>query len=444
MRDLLIISIVLAGSIAALRQPWIGVLLWTWLSIMNPHRYSWGIAYDAPLAAIAAVSTFIGLLAYKNKESPFISSSVVWFAIFCCWVTISWLAGLATEGDYWQWNKVMKINLMIFVALAVIRSKAQIMLLTWVAVGSLAILGIKGGIFTIINGGNYRVWGPPGSFIEDNNEFALALVMTIPLLRFLQLQAHQRWLKSALVAAMVLCAASALGSQSRGALIAIVAMAVFFWLKGKNKLPIGLLLVIVGVILITFMPDQWTQRMNTINTYEEDRSALGRISAWWTAWNLAWHYPAGVGFNVARADLFALYSPYPDMVHAAHSIYFQVLGNHGFIGLFIFLAIWITTWRNASWLLAQAPKYPEAKWCVDIANMMQVTLVAYAVGGAFLSLAYFDLPYNVMTIVAVTRLWVQRQAWRSEPETVPKWLIYIGGSLIKTLGKKNPVKVGAT
>ncbi|MGS0757706.1 putative O-glycosylation ligase, exosortase A system-associated, partial [Roseateles sp. GG27B] len=154
MRDLIIISIVLAGSIAALRRPWIGVLLWTWLSIMNPHRYSWGIAYDAPLAALAAVTTLLGLIGSKEKESPFIGSPVIWFMLFSVWVTLSWLNGLEPENDYWQWNKVMKINLMIFVALAVIRSKMQIILLTWVAVGSLALLGIKGGVFTIMHGGN--------------------------------------------------------------------------------------------------------------------------------------------------------------------------------------------------------------------------------------------------------------------------------------------------
>jgi putative inorganic carbon (HCO3(-)) transporter len=185
------------------------------------------------------------------------------------------------------------------------------------------------------------------------------------------------------------------------------------------------------------MPAEWTQRMSTIDNYQEDRSAMGRISAWWTAWNLAWHYPAGVGFNVARADLFALYSPYPDYVHAAHSIYFQILGNHGFVGLFLFLAIWISTWKNAAWILKEAPKNPESIWCVNLANMMQVSLVAYAVGGAFLSLAYFDLPYNIMAIVVITRLWIQRKAWLQEPEKPPpKWAVLLGIGLPSMAAKR--------
>jgi hydrogenase/urease accessory protein HupE len=40
--------------------------------------------------------------------------------------------------------------------------------------------------------------------------------------------------------------------------------------------------------------------------------------------------------------------------------------------------------------------------------MMQVALVAYAVGGAFLSLSYFDLPYYIAIAVAATRVVVGR------------------------------------
>jgi energy-converting hydrogenase Eha subunit A len=71
MRDVLILFLVLAGSIAALRRPWIGVMVWTWLSIMNPHRYTWGWSYVAPVAAIAAGSTLIGTLMTKDLASPF-------------------------------------------------------------------------------------------------------------------------------------------------------------------------------------------------------------------------------------------------------------------------------------------------------------------------------------------------------------------------------------
>ena len=426
MRDLLVVAIVLAGCVAALRRPWIGVMLWTWLSIMNPHRYTYGFAYSAPLAAMAVGCTVLGLLITKERGSPFKGSPVVWFGVFMLWITLSWLVGLDVNGDYEQWKKVMKIDIMLIVALMLLHSKRHIMALMCVCVGSLALLGSKGGVYSLLGGGGGRVWGPPGSFIEDNNAFAVALVMVIPLLRFLQLQLQVRWGRLSLTGVMVLCGVAALGSQSRGALLAISAMALTLWVRGKNKLRIGLLLVVVAVPLIAFMPAEWTARMRTMQTYEEDASAMGRISAWRTAWNIALYYPTGIGFNMATRDLSARFSPNPDIVLVAHSIYFQPMGNHGFIGLAFFICIWISTWRSAGWLRKHKSLVPEAKWCAELGAMSQVALAGYLVGGAFLNLAYFDLPYNIMAMVVLTRLWVEKQSWKTEPAASPKWIAWLG------------------
>lgn len=408
MRDLLIVGLVLLGSVMALRRPWIGALVWAWLSLMNPHRFAFGIAYDAPLAAIAAASTLVGLIGTTDRQSPFAAKPAKVLVIFMLLMTVSWLNGLDPGGDYEQWKKVMKIDVMTLVTLALIVSRTQILWLTWVVAMSLAALGVKGGIFTVLNGGNYRVWGPPGTFIEDNNEFALALVMTIPLLRFLQQQVTTRWLKLGMGAVMVLCAAAALGSYSRGGFLAITAMGLVLWWRGNKRFMNGVIIAVAAVLLLAFMPDQWGTRMASIESYEEDRSALGRISAWWTAFNLAKVYPLGIGFELARPELFARFSPYPDMVHAAHSIYFLVLGNHGFFGLFLFLFLFVITWRQAGEIRRLSKDKPEWLWCGQLASMCQVSLAGYAVGGAFLSLAYFDLPYYVMLIVAATLMWMRR------------------------------------
>lgn len=440
MRDLLVVSIVLLGAMVAIRRPWIGIMLWVWLSIMNPHRFTWGFAYDAPLAALTAACTLLGLLLTKDRESPFKGAAPVWLFIFFLWITVSWLFGLDPSSDYPQWDKVMKIYLMIFVGLAVLHSKQHIIALAWVTSGSLALLGIKGGLFTVATGGNYRVWGPPESFIQDNNEFALSLVMTIPLLRFLQLQLSSKWGRRAMTISMLLCAAAAVGSHSRGALLAIIAMAVVLWWRGKSRILGGVVIFGAALALLAFMPESWTARMSSIDNYAEDRSALGRISAWWNAWGIAKEYISGVGFNAARPELFARYSPYPDYIHAAHSIYFQVMGNHGFIGLFFFLMVFISTYWAAGRLRVAAKGHPEAQWCDALGAMCQVSLVGYAVGGALLSLSYFDLPYNVMMLVVLARVWVARKAWLTEPAYPPGWRTIPGLATLSS-DKVSPVPV---
>lgn len=421
MRDFIVVTLALLGAAVALRRPWIGVLVWTWLSIMNPHRFAYGWSYDAPLGAVAACTTLLGLLISQERESPFKGAPVVFLVLFMAWITLSWLFGLDPKGDYEQWLKVMKIDLMILVALALIHTKRQIIALVSVAAGSLALLGTKGGLFTIMTGGAYRVWGPPESFIEDNNEFALALVMTIPLLRFLQTQIRGRWARQGMTLVMLLCAVSAVGSYSRGAVLALVAMSLLLWWRGKSRFLVGVTLVAVAAALVAFMPDIWSARMSTITEYEQDRSALGRISAWWNAWNLAFHYPFGAGFDPAQPELFARFSPYPDFVHAAHSIYFQVLGNHGFVGLLIFVTMWCATWFSAGRLRKHSPVTGESAWTVELAAMCQVSLVGYAVGGALLSLSYFDLPYDILAVIVLARKWVDRKTWEGKgvPDVAP-------------------------
>lgn len=423
MRDLIIIGMVVLAAFAALRSPWIGVMSWTWVSLMNPHRYAYGFAVDAPVAMIAAASTLVGILITRDRrDNPFKGAPAVWLAVLMVWMTISWRAGLDPAGDYPQWDKVMKIDFMVLVALVVLHSKKHIFALAWVCALSLAVLGAKGGLFTIATGGNYRVWGPVASFVEDNNHFATALVMTIPLLRFLQMQLESKWGRRLMLAMMLLVAASAVGSHSRGALLAIAAMGVFLWLKGRNRV-IGMFVIGAAAVgLVAFMPEHWVTRMESIGTYQEDASAMGRISAWWVAWRAALDYPFGVGFNAARPELFAAYSPYPELgVFVAHSIYFQMLGHHGFIGLILWLGIWVSTFILCSRIRRDCANVPQAQWCRDLAAMCQVSLIGYAVGGAFLQLGYFDLPYNVMALAVLTHAWVKERAWQKEPSEERGW-----------------------
>ena len=435
MRDILIIAIFIPLAVMALKRPWIGIMLWTWLSLMNPHRLAWGFAYDAPLAAIAAVVTLLGLLATKERQSPFKGAPVGIFAAFSVWVTLSWLMGIDTSGDYLQWIKVMKIYFMTFIALALLFSKHHIMAFAWVTAASLAILGAKGGVFTILHGGGFRVWGPPGSFIEDNNEFALALIMTIPLLHFLQLEASNKWVKHGLSATMLLCAASALGSHSRGGVLAIAAMGGMFWWRSPRKGPMTVMIAIVLLGLLPMMPEEWWGRMESIGEYEQDESAQGRLYAWRVAWAVATNHLFGSGMSYQHPIIFSMYGNGGGPI-AAHSIYFQILGNHGFIGFLLYILLWIFTYREAGWLRKNASLIPEAKWAGNLGNMVQVGLVGYAVGGTFLSLAYFDLPYNMMVLVIVARKWVETSEWKRDQPV--SFLEYAGLRKQKTPSTVNP------
>ena len=409
MRDLAL-TLFLFGSVPfILWRPTIGVFLWVWVSVMNPHRLAWDYAYDLRFAQVIAIATLVGMvLSRQPKRMPVTPVTVVLF-LLVLWMNVTTLFAIDTAAALPMWERVMKIQLMVFVALYLLHSKQHVQALMWILAGSVAFFAIKGGLFTYRVGGEYRVYGPPGSFIEDNNALALATVMTIPLLRYLQLQATDRWLRWGLLAGMVLCGLSVLGSQSRGALLAVTAMLAFLWLKTRNKLTTGLVLVLLVPIMIGFMPEKWEDRMRSIQNYEQDDSAMGRINAWMMAFNLAKDRPlVGGGFEVDNSDVFARYAPDPTDVHSAHSIYLQMLGEHGYVGLILFLLLWLLVWRDAAWIIRRTQNREDLRWASDLARMIQVSLAGYAVGGAFLNLAYYDVPYDLLVALVLTRLVVAK------------------------------------
>lgn len=163
-------------------------------------------------------------------------------------------------------------------------------------------------------------------------------------------------------------------------------------------------MIILVPMLISFMPDTWHERMGTIKTYEQDGSAMGRVNAWWMAYNLAKDKMLGGGFECFQYPTFIRYAPNPHDVHDAHSVYFEVLGEHGFIGLSLFLLLGAVTLLSAGKIIKQAKKSAETMWMSDLAAMLQVSLLGYAAAGSFLGLAYFDLYYHLIAIIVILKV----------------------------------------
>jgi putative inorganic carbon (HCO3(-)) transporter len=219
---------------------------------------------------------------------------------------------------------------------------------------------------------------------------------------------------------MLLTLAAIIGTYSRGALLALSAMGLVLWLRSSRKLPVAMAAVVCIVGVLSFMPQKWFDRMDTINTYEEDESASGRIDAWLFAINVANDRVLGGGFKVnTRDDLWPIYNPESPVVRAPHSIYFEVLGEHGYIGLFIFLCLGAASVLTCSRIPKLVRDRPDLKWAGDLGKMMQVSLVGYAAAGAFLNLSTFDLFYHVLAIIVLTRVIVGRELAAANAVSMP-------------------------
>ena len=367
---------------------------------MNPHKLCWGFAQTLPLAFVMAITLLLSLLLSKEPKR------IVWLPVnillilFILWMTITTVFAFEPSEAWPLWDRMWRIQLITFITMIVIKSRLEIYRLIWVIVISMGFYGIKGGIFTVLNGGSTRVWGPEGSFIGGNNEIGLALCMIVPIMRYLLLVESKIRIKQGLVISILLSLLSILGTQSRGALLGMLSMIIFLILKSRKRFVLLLLMIISIPIIIGFMPDSWHERMGTINHYQKDSSAMGRINAWGAAINIAMDNLTGGGYKGLPIPwVFQKYAENPTDIHDAHSIYFQVLAEHGFPGLILFISIAVAAWRLASSLMKATNNKPDLQWIYDLSSMIQVSFIGYWSAGAFLGLADFDLYYCLIAIL---------------------------------------------
>lgn len=403
MRDLILTLIVAAALPWMFRRPSIGVLFWIAFGLLNPHRFTWGFAYSLPFAQIIAITTALGIFFSSEPRGFKGGGATVTLLLFITWTLVTTSAALVPDRAQFMLERVLKIQFGTFLALLVMYKREHVHAMIWVIALSIGYFSVKGGLFTLATLGQYRVWGPPESFIAENNALALATVMTIPLWAYLYTQARWRWMRLAILVCAALSTVAVFGSHSRGALLAVVAMLGFLWLKSRRKVLVGAFMVVALALLVSFMPEQWTERMKSISDFREEESANARIETWTMLFNLALDRPLlGGGFEPYKRWIVEIYNPSFQGAYSAHSIYFQVLGEHGFPGLMLFLLFWLLVWQKCSAVVRLSRNRPGNTWALWLAQMIKVSVVGYLVGGAFLNLAYWDMPYYLFAAIAVT------------------------------------------
>lgn len=403
MRDIAFALIMLGLIPFVAMRPYIGLLVWSWLGYMNPHRLTYGFAYSFPWVMLIAVITLTSLAISKEHKRIPKSTVRVLLVLFLLWTGFTTFFAVMPDVAWQRWQDFAKTLVLVFATLMLVNTRERMHWLVWVIVVSLGFYGIKGGVFTIMRGGVSHVFGPPGSFIADNNDLAQALCMVLPLMRYLQLQTSEKLVKVGLALAMFLTGVAILGTYSRGGLVAFAVVSATLFLKGRRRITLAIALVAVGAIAYNFMPAQWMQRMDTIQHAGQVNTFQTRVQSWEFAANVALHRPlVGGGFNVYESNaMWSLYGPEGARPRAIHSVYFRVLGEQGFPGIVLFIALLVASWRYCAKVRRRTRKVPEEKWAFDLASMFQVSLLAYMTAGLATTSSYFDMSYQIMAMCAI-------------------------------------------
>ncbi len=427
MRDLLVVGIVLASLPLTLMRPWIGVLMWTWLSLMSPHRYCWGFAVTFPVAQAVALATLVGLLASQDRQPiPWrwqIKVLAALWLLFCVTTSVAFNRDSAVV----QLGEVSKVLMMTFVTLLLINDRRKYLYLVVVMALSIGLVAFKGGLFTVLTGGAYRVYGPPGTFIADNNDAALAFCMTLPFLYFLprllrtvELPRWWSWVGRAAPVLTLFTVIAVIGTYSRGGFITLAAVVVGVTWRSRYRVVVAATVAIAVVVGAGMVTSQWKARMGTIETAEEkDASFRGRLGAWEGARNVARARPlTGGGFHTFQGWVWDAYFPPEGQGHDVHSIYFEMLGEQGYIGLALFLLLLGGSFFEAGRLRARARRLGNVE-VETYAAIIQISLGAYALGGASLGKAYWDYFYDLIVLLVLLKHLFPLEELAEEGETEP-------------------------
>jgi len=428
MRDVLLFIFIAISIPISFFRPYFGILMWTWITFFNPHRYTWGFMYNFPVAAVIAVPTLAGCLFTSSLNKQFLKRETILLAILWIWFCITFLHAMQVplfqghiEDAKLEWIRVGKVLLITFTMILLVTSHQRLKSLVLVTSLSFGLLAIKGAIFGVRTGGESRVWGPPDSFIADNNAFGLAVNMSLPMLFFLARDEKRRPYRLLLYLAFACGILSVVLTYSRGGLLGLAAVILALTLKSRYKLVGAFLAATCFVGVITFAPPQWMSRMTGLAHGDVDMSGHQRLVSWGTSWNFAMDYPiTGGSFNaLPDVEIFQRYQnePLPGgfLSSGPHSIYFQTLEEQGFVGLGLYLILVGSCWASLLSLRRRAARSPSSKWVVPYTHMIEVSLFGFLVSGAFLGLANFDLFYQLVAMVIILKMLYRSDAPVTSP-----------------------------
>jgi probable O-glycosylation ligase (exosortase A-associated) len=427
MRDLPLVLGILAMLPMIVMRPHVGILAWCWTALLVPNFYVFGFATGIRFNLWIAIVTLLSWLMSKEPKHIPANTTTVLLGFLLVWGAIcSALTIAPSQATTWtEWEKLLKIVVLSLLITALITTETRIRALMYAVALSMGFHAVDESAKFIATAGGHKIWGPGSSIIGDNNHFALAIIMVIPILLYLYNQTRQPILRLVLAMSLFLQVVAVVGTGSRGGLIGVAALGAWILLTSRQKLRSLLIALLLGAVALSIAPERWYTRMGTIETANQDASFMGRVIAWKINTLVALDHPlTGGGFRASQelpvwlkyAERFSLLDfvptdrPDSSHAHAAHSIYFQVLGDMGFIGIGLYLSLLLTAWRNAKVVLVRTEDKPELKWAHDLARTFQYCLIPYAVSGAALNMAYFDLAYVIIASLAVLRAHVEKRA----------------------------------
>ena len=420
-RSLLLFSVYISFLGVGMIAPFVCSLGYVWVDALRPQEVSYSILTELPVSMIMAVAALGGYMILDRRSPPRTSAQLILTLLLGVWVTATTSWAEVPDAAWLKWDWAFKTIMFSAFMPFVFRSYVQIesFLMIWIFALGARILPV--GVKTFFSGGGYGhdlglVSG--NSLLAEGATLATVSLMCVPLLLYFARHGRiipRSWLSTVgYLGGVAVAIAAAVGTYERTALIGAAVMGGHLWWHTRRKLAFAVVAVAVLMSVGAITSQRWVDRMSTVRSFETEGSALGRILVWKWTLNYAMHHPLGGGFDTYRIDHVEFPpeteggQPRPATGIAFHSVYFEMLGEQGWVGLGLFVGLVAATLLSLRSVARATKNRPELAQCRDLSFALQGSLLTLLACGSFIGIAFQPMFYYLFASATSLREYVRR------------------------------------
>jgi probable O-glycosylation ligase (exosortase A-associated) len=418
--------------------------LWAWEYMIPDVAWSF---YVALAAMITTVIWRLGILLTPHRQTgprlPKLNAGHATMFLFAVWITVTYYTAYSQSVAAKFYDEYQKIFIMYFVAALVITSVRQLWTIYLIVTVTLCYIAWEINDMYFFQGGYMYVY-KQGYAGLDSNGAALMLSMGVPLALFAW-DGIRHWIRWAFLAFIPLIIHAVLTSYSRGAMLSLIVSAPIYFIRARHKKELSIIFLGIGLMIPILAGKEIQERFFSIEKSEEDASAQSRLTTWGIAWQMALERPI-FGYGVRNSTLFTHAYGADIEGRAIHSQYLQIAADSGLIGMLAYLLMLAALMRClhrvrhrqnqhlgvADALLGVGGFFflrrwarpnnagrddPEMERAYTIANGIEGAMLVFCLGGVFLSLETFELPY-ILCLMGV-QLWAVLRLAETAPAMIP-------------------------
>lgn len=423
MRDLFFIAFLGVFFLMGFRRPFLLVIIYAYIDIVSPQRLSYYLLNSIPISAIAfALAAGSWLLIDDKKDCRFsVRQGLLLILLGWCGYTTLNAAFPLEAAEKWNW--VSKCLIFAIFLPLVLRTRLRLEALALMMVLCASTIILNGGLKTVLSGGGYGVLNlmvDDNSGLYEGSTISTVAIAIVPLIWWLArhgtvFQPDDWRVKLIALGLGGACLLIPIGTETRTGLLCIVLLAGLVILRSPRRFVYGPLLLLAGLIAVPFLPASFTQRMQTIETHSSDQSASTRVAVWMWTLDYVKQHPGGGGFENYLANSFTYVAPMvmteggstrvqnqlvTDKGRAYHSAYFEMLGEQGYFGFFLWAMIHLISLLRTEMIRRRYARDtdPANGWISPLALALQQGHLVYLLGALFIGIAYQPFIFMLLSL----------------------------------------------